>query len=100
MPVNKFETRYKYTTSLKNFKPEEYLQHFKPLPISLVYSFAYPNDQLDTLNKLILNAINEQAPLMKNKFRRPSAHWMKDFEINKFKKKRDHLKHEAKIQSN
>ena len=70
MPVNKFETRYKYIRSLKTFEIQKYFQDFKVLPISLVYSF---DDQLDTLNKLILNAINEHAPLMKTKFTRPPA---------------------------
>ena len=70
MPVNKFETRYKYIRSLKAFEIQKYFQDFKVLPISLVYSF---DDQLDTLNKLILNAINEHAPLMKTKFTRPPA---------------------------
>ena len=48
---------------------------------SLVYFFDEPNNQLGTLNKFILNAINEHAPLMKTKFARPPAPWMKDFEI-------------------
>ena len=77
MPVNKFETRYKYIRNLKNFELEKYVQDLKALPISLVYYFDNPNDLLDTLNKLILNAINEQAPLMKTKFTRPPANSMK-----------------------
>ena len=95
MPVNKFETRYKYIRNLKNFELEKYVQDFRALPISLVYSFDDPNDQLDTLNKLILNAINEHAPLTKTKFTRPPAPWMKDFEINKLQRERDHWRHEA-----
>ena len=82
MPVNKFETRYKYIRNLKNFELEKYVQDFKALPISLVNSLDDPNDQLDTLIKPILNVINEHAPLMKTKFTRPPAPWMKDFEIN------------------
>ena len=52
MPVNKFETRHKYTRNLKNFEFEKYVQDLKALPISLVYSFDDPNDELDTLHKL------------------------------------------------
>ena len=48
MPVNKFETRYKYIRNLKNFELEKYVQDFKTLPIFLVYFFDDPNDQLDT----------------------------------------------------
>ena len=73
MPFNKFETRYKYIRNLKNFELEKYVQDFKVLPISLVYFFDDSSDQLDTLNKLILNAINEHAPLMKTKFTSPPA---------------------------
>ena len=95
MPVNKFETRYKYIRNLKNFELEKYVQDFKVLPISLVYFFDDPSDQLDTLNKLILNAINEHAPLTKTKFTRPPTPWMKDFEINKLQRERDHWRYEA-----
>ena len=83
MPVNKFEIRNKYMRNLKNFELEKYVQDFNVLPTSLIYSFDDSNDQLDTLNKLILNVINELAPLIKTKFTRPPAPWMKDFEINK-----------------
>ena len=61
----------------------------------MIYSFDDPNDHLDTLNKLILNAINELAPLMKTKFTRPPPPWMKDFDINKLLKERDHRRYEA-----
>ena len=95
MPVNKFQTRYKYKRNLKNFELKKYVQDFKTLPISLVYSFDNPNDQLDTLDKLILNEINENAPLTKTKFMRPTAPWIKDFEIKKLEKEKDHWRHEA-----
>ena len=87
MPVSKFEARYKYIRNLKNFELKKYVQDSKTLPISLLYSFDDSNDQLDTLCKLILNTINEHAPLMKTKFTRPPALWMKDFEINKLQKR-------------
>ena len=61
----------------------------------MLYSFDDPNDQLDTLSKLILNAINEHAPLTKTTFTRSSASWIKDFEINKLKKERYHWRYEA-----
>ena len=67
----------------------------------MVYSFDDPNDKLNkqkqtiTLNKLILNTINEHVPLRKTKFTRPPAPWMKDFEINKLQKERFHWRHET-----
>ena len=95
MPVNKFQTKYKYKRNLKNFELKKYVQDFKTLPKSLVYSFDNPNDQLDTLDKLILNEINEHAPLTRTKFMRPTAPWIKDFEIKKLEKEKDHWRHEA-----
>ena len=95
MPVNKFDTKYKYIRNLKNFELEKNVQDLKTLLIYLVYSFDDLNDQLDTFHKLTLNAINEHAPLMKTRFTRPSAPWMKDFEINKLQKEWDHWRHEA-----
>ena len=92
MPVNKFKTRYKYIRNLKNFELEKFVQDFRALAISLVYAFDDPNGQL---NKLILNAINEHAPLTKTKFTRPPAPWMKDFELNKLQRERDNWRHEA-----
>ena len=79
MPGNKFKTRYKYRRNLKNFGLRKYVQEFKVLPISLVYSVDDLNDQLDTLNKLILNTINEHALLMKTKSTRPASPCMNDF---------------------
>ena len=95
MSFNKFETRYKYIRNLKSFDLEKYVQDFDALPISLIYSIDDSNDQLDTLNKLILNTINEHALLMKTKFTTLPATWMKDFEINKLQKERDHWRHGA-----
>ena len=43
MPVNKFETR-QILKELKNFGLRKYVQDFKALPISLVYSLDDPND--------------------------------------------------------
>ena len=71
------------------------VQDFKALPISLIYSFDDPNDQLDTLNRLTLNAINKHAPSMKTKFTRLPGLWTKYFEINKLQRDRDHWRHEV-----
>ena len=60
-----------------------------------MYSFNETDDQLDTLNKLILSVIDKHAPLVKTKFTRPPTLWMKDIKINKLQRKRDHWRHEA-----
>ena len=80
---------------MKNFELETYINDFKTLPFSTVYSFNETDDQLDTLNKLILSVIDKHAPLVRTKFTRPPALWMKDIKINKLQRKRDHWRHKA-----
>ena len=58
-------------------------------------SFNETDDQLDTLNKLILSVIDKRAALAKTKLTRPPAPWMKDIKINKLQCERDHWRHEA-----
>ena len=72
---------------MKHFDLETYINDFKTLPFSAVYSFNETNDQLDTLNKLILSAIDKQVPLVKTTFTRPPAPWMKDIKIDKLQRK-------------
>ena len=80
---------------MKHVELETYINYFKTLPLSTVYSFNETDDQLDTLNKLILSVIEKHAPLVKTKFARPPAPWMKDIKINKLQRKRDHWRHEG-----
>ena len=93
--TNKYEICYKFIRNLKHFDLETYINDFKTLPFSTVYSFNETDDQLDTLNKLILSVIDKHAPLVKTKFTRPPAPWMKDIKINKLQRKRDHWRHKA-----
>ena len=60
-----------------------------------MYSFSKTDYQLDTLNKLILSVIDKHAPLVKTKFTRPPAPWMKDIKINILQRERDHWRYEA-----
>ena len=95
IPTNNYEIRYKFIRNLKHFDLETYINDFKTLPFSTVYSFNETDDQLDTLNKLILSVIDKHAPLVKTKFTRPPATWMKDIKINKLQRQRHHWRHEA-----
>ena len=76
--------------NLKHFDLETYINDFQVLPFATMYSFNETDDQLDTLNKLILSVIDKHAPLVKTKFTRPSAPWMKDIKTNKLQLDRDH----------
>ena len=52
--TNKYEICYKFIRNLKHFDLETYINDFKRLTFSTVYSFSEKtDDQLDTLNKLI-----------------------------------------------
>jgi len=95
VPTDKFEPRYKYIRNLKNFNLNSFMESFKTLPLSLIYAFDDPVDQLDTLNKIVLDCLEEHAPLIKAKFTRPSAPWMKDLDIVELQNKRDKLRYEA-----
>ena len=66
---------------------------FKILPFATVYSFNEIDDQLDTLSKLILRAIDKHVPLVKTKFARLSLPSMKDIKIKKLQRKRDQWRH-------
>ena len=57
IPGIKFQTRTKYVRNMKHFNIKDYVDDFKTLPLALVYSFEDPNEQLDTLNNLILKCI-------------------------------------------
>ena len=60
---------------------ENFISDFSQLPLSIVYGFEDPNDQISMLNKLITDSIAEHAPVKITKFTRPPALWMKDTEI-------------------
>ena len=49
----KFQPRYKFVCDEKSFNFENYIKDFSQLPLSKVYSFDEPDDQVETLNKLI-----------------------------------------------
>ena len=66
---------------MKHFNIEDYMDDFKTLPLALVYSFEDPNEQLDTLNNLILEFIERHAPLIKTKFTHLPVPWMKQLDI-------------------
>ena len=52
IPTNKYQPHYKFIRDMKNVDLQKYIDDFKQLPFSMVYSFDNPDDQLDTLNKI------------------------------------------------
>ena len=71
---------------MKHFNITDYVDDFKTLPLASIYSFQDPNEQLDTLNNLILECIERHAPLVKAKFTSPPAPWMKQLDIADLRK--------------
>ena len=60
---------------MKNFDLQKYIDDF---------SFDNPDDQLDILNKIILECTERHTLLKRTKFTRPPASWMKDLDIHVF----------------
>ena len=87
-PGIKFQTRAKYIRNIKYFNIKDFIDDFKTLPLYLGYSFEDPNEQLDTLNNLILECIERHALLVKTKFTHPSVPWMKQLDITDLQNKR------------
>ena len=54
-----------------------------------------PDEQLETLNSLILKCIERDAPLKRIRVTRPAAPWMKCPNIKDLKKERDTVRYEA-----
>ena len=77
IPGKRFQTRTKDIRNMKYFNIKDYIDDFKTLPLSLVYSFEDPNEQLDTLKNRMLECIERHAPLVKIKITHPPAPWMK-----------------------
>ena len=71
---------------MKHFNITDYVDDFKTLPLASIYSFQDPNEQLDTLNNLILECTERHAPLVKTKFTNPPAPWMKQLDIADLRK--------------
>ena len=58
-----------------------------------MYSLNNPDDQLDILNKVILECIERQAPLKTVKFTGPPAPWIKDLDIVALQNQRNKLRY-------
>ena len=88
----KFQPRYKFIRDEKSFNLENYINDFRQLPLSTVYSFEDPDDQVETLNKLITDCLSRHAPIKRLKFTRPPAPWMKTLDIINIQKNRNELR--------
>ena len=92
-----FEPRYKFIRNEKNLDMNRYINDFQQLPLSLVYSFDDPEDQINILNKLIADCINEHSPLRRVKLTRPIAPWMNDPKITSLHKSMETLRKQYQL---
>ena len=74
---------------------DEVTYDFKLILFSIVYSFDRISGQADTLNRLIIDCLDKNAPLQKIKFTRPPSPWMKDLGITQLQLKRNDLRQKA-----
>ena len=95
----KFQTSARYIRNMKHFSIKDYMDDFKTLQLALVYCTEDPNEQLDTVNNLILECIEQHALLVKTKFTYPPAPWMKQLDIADLQKKRDNCRYLAHYSS-
>ena len=91
VPVNarviRYAPRYKYLGNEKQFLESAFVEEFSKLPLQLVYAFDNPDDQITSLNSLIIECLDRHAPLRQTKLTRPPAPWMKDTDIQSLQKK-------------
>ena len=74
----KKEPRYKYIRDERKVYINQYDNDFSKLPLSLVYGFEEPEDQISALNKLFTDCLESHAPTRRVKLTRPIAPWMKN----------------------
>ena len=74
----RYEPRYKYIRDERQVDMNQYVNDFSKLPLSLVYGFEEPEDQISTLNKLLTDCLESHAPTRRVKLSRPIAPWIKD----------------------
>ena len=74
----KFQPRYKYIRCEKQLDMNKFIADINFVPFSTVYAIDDPNEKLSIFNDLLLDCINQHAPLKRTKFTRPPAPWMRD----------------------
>ena len=80
---------------MKNFKEESFVEDFSALPMSIISCSDDPDEQLETLNSLILKCIERDAPLKRIRVTGPPVPWMKCPNIKDLQKERDTARYEA-----
>ena len=80
---------------MKNFKEESFVEDFSTPPMSIISYSDDPDEQLETLDTLILECIERHAPLKRIRVTGPPVPWMKCPNIRDLQKERDTTRYEA-----
>ena len=65
--TERFQPRFKYIRNEKTFDPVAFQNDLSTLPLSLIYSYDDPNEQLDVLEKLFNECLERHAPMKRVK---------------------------------
>ena len=84
----RFQPQFKHIREMKNFKEESLVEDFSTPPMSIISCSDDPDEQLETLNSLILECIGRHAPLKRIRATRPPVPWMKCPNIRDLQKER------------
>ena len=91
----RFQPQFKHIRDMKNFKEESFVEDFSTLPMSIISCSDDPDEQLETLNSLILECIGRHTPLKRIRVTWPPVPWMKCLNIRDLQKERDNTRYEA-----
>ena len=69
----RFQPRFKPIRVMKNFKEDSFVEDFSTFPLSIISYSDDPDEQLETLNSLILECIERHASLKRIRVIRPPA---------------------------
>ena len=77
----RYEPHYRYIRDERKDGMNQYVNDCSKLPLSLVYRFKEPEDQISILNKHFSDCLEIHAPARRVKLTRPIAPWMKDLRL-------------------
>ena len=77
----RYEPHYRYIRDERKVGMNQYVNDCSKLPLSLVYRFKEPEDQISILNKHFSDCLESHAPARRVKLTRPIAPWMKDLRL-------------------
>ena len=93
--TERFQPRFKYIRNEKTFDPVAFQNDFSTLPLSLIYSYDDPNEQLDVIEKLFNECLERHAPMKRVKVTRPPAPCLTTEDFQSLLAERDRLQKKA-----